>query len=217
MTDQQQYEAETDAALAAGQRPTTAAVRKIEREQIRYRMLEHSPGVHCWDSEDSRFLICEANHRNPDISFFLRKIEREQIRYRMLEHSPGVHCWDSEDSRFLICEANHRNPDIGPNYLLSMFVTSEYGLQMQDLQPKSLRCESLLAMAVPYLYFIKKTDNDDEDTEYEKSLGRLLIRRLLREFVGLEDSDKSTREVALGKFPSVKLFRLMLSLRMEKF
>uniref|UniRef100_A0A0M3IWZ2 WD_REPEATS_REGION domain-containing protein n=1 Tax=Ascaris lumbricoides TaxID=6252 RepID=A0A0M3IWZ2_ASCLU len=65
MTDQQQYEAETDAALAAGQRPTTAAVRKIEREQIRYRMLEHSPGVHCWDSEDSRFLICEANHRNP--------------------------------------------------------------------------------------------------------------------------------------------------------
>lgn len=29
MTDQQQYEAETDAALAAGQRPTTAAVRYI--------------------------------------------------------------------------------------------------------------------------------------------------------------------------------------------
>uniref|UniRef100_A0A7I4KED3 Anaphase-promoting complex subunit 4 WD40 domain-containing protein n=1 Tax=Brugia malayi TaxID=6279 RepID=A0A7I4KED3_BRUMA len=111
MTDQQQYEANANASsLAASKRPNTAVARKIQQEQIRYRL--------------------------PD-------------------YLPGFHCWDSNDSRYLICEANHRKPNTGPNYLLSIFVTSEDGLHMQDLQLKSRNSEILLGCTVPYIYFIR--------------------------------------------------------------
>lgn len=39
-------------------------------------------------------------------------------------------------------------------------------------------------------------DNDEsDDRNNEMSIGRLLIRQVLREFVGLEDSDATTKEV----------------------
>ncbi|VDM99684.1 unnamed protein product, partial [Onchocerca ochengi] len=66
MTDQQQYEADANAELIANNRPNAAVARKIEKEQIRYRLPDYLPGFHCWDSNDSRYLICEANHYKPN-------------------------------------------------------------------------------------------------------------------------------------------------------
>lgn len=48
------------------ERPKTAAARKIERDQSRYRMPQHLPGNLFWDQNDGRFLCCEANHINSD-------------------------------------------------------------------------------------------------------------------------------------------------------
>ncbi|VDN22760.1 unnamed protein product [Gongylonema pulchrum] len=45
----------------------SAACSKIEKEQTRYRLPDHFPGHHCWDDNDSRYLICEANYCKPDI------------------------------------------------------------------------------------------------------------------------------------------------------
>lgn len=40
-----------------------------------------------------------------------------------------------------------------------MFITSEDGLHMQDIQSCSHNCESLLSCAVPYLFFIRKVSS----------------------------------------------------------
>lgn len=44
----------------------TESCSKIEKEQVRYRLPDYQPGFHCWDSDDPRYLICEANHRIPN-------------------------------------------------------------------------------------------------------------------------------------------------------
>ncbi|EPB78587.1 hypothetical protein ANCCEY_02327 [Ancylostoma ceylanicum] len=59
MTDQQQYEAEAELASSQG-RPVTAAARKMEREQTRFRLPFHEPGFIFWDETDDRFLVCHA-------------------------------------------------------------------------------------------------------------------------------------------------------------
>jgi hypothetical protein len=65
ITDQQQSEAESENSRQ-GDRPKTAAARKIEKEQSRYRLPYHVPGNHFWDRVDPRFLVCEANHISAD-------------------------------------------------------------------------------------------------------------------------------------------------------
>lgn len=62
ITDQQQYETDSVQSLApnGAERPKTAAIRKIESEQSRFRMPAHLPGNHFWDQHDPRLLICEV-------------------------------------------------------------------------------------------------------------------------------------------------------------
>uniref|UniRef100_A0A914YAN2 Uncharacterized protein n=1 Tax=Panagrolaimus superbus TaxID=310955 RepID=A0A914YAN2_9BILA len=144
ITDQQQYEAEAEQAKP-GERPKTAAIRKIEREQSRFRLAEHFPGNHVWDKTDPRLLICEAIH------------------------STG---------------------DQNQNLLISMYVTTEHGVQMHDLQLKSDKAEQLLHLSVPYMYFFKNMESEEEDDPgVERSIARLLLRKTLREFVGLDEND----------------------------
>uniref|UniRef100_A0A0R3RL20 WD_REPEATS_REGION domain-containing protein n=1 Tax=Elaeophora elaphi TaxID=1147741 RepID=A0A0R3RL20_9BILA len=149
MTDQQQYEADTNATFTASNRPNTSVVRKIKKEQVRYRLPDYLPGFHCWDSNDSRYLICEANH----------------------------------------CK-----PNAGPNYLLSIFITSEDGLHMQDLQLQSRNAEALFGCTVPYIYFVRKDNDGNDNRSNEIRIGNLILRQVLREFVGLENSDTTTKE-----------------------
>ncbi|VDN30974.1 unnamed protein product [Cylicostephanus goldi] len=59
MTDQQQYEAEAELASSQG-RPVTAAARKMERDQTRFRLPLHEPASIFWDETDDRFLVCHA-------------------------------------------------------------------------------------------------------------------------------------------------------------
>ncbi|CAJ0941152.1 unnamed protein product, partial [Mesorhabditis belari] len=151
MTDQQEYEAEAEASLAAG-RPQTAAVRKLEREQT---------------------------------------------RFRMPYHKPGQFHWDAIDPRFLVFEAIYQNPEIGDNLIVSMFATSEHGIQLHDIQPRSAQCDSLIGVQVPHLFFIKKSEYEEEEVRHERTIGRLLIARTMREFAGLEHSDEATRKALL--------------------
>ncbi|MCP9263725.1 hypothetical protein DINM_007106 [Dirofilaria immitis] len=153
MTDQQQYEADANTTNIANNRPNTAVVRKIEKEQIRYRL--------------------------PD-------------------YLPGFHCWDSNDSRYLICEANHRKPNTGPNYFLSIFVTSEDGLYMEDLHLQSRNWEILLGCTIPYIYSVRKDNDEADNRNNEMNIGSLVLRQVLREFIGLENSDTTTKEAMMN-------------------
>ena len=84
-----------------------------------------------------------------------KKIEKEQSRFRMPDHFPGNHVFDKTDPRLLISEAIHINGDQSQNLLVSMYITTEHGVQMHDLQPNSEKAEQLLHLSVPYLYFLK--------------------------------------------------------------
>ncbi|KAK0394620.1 hypothetical protein QR680_000840 [Steinernema hermaphroditum] len=139
-----------------------------------------------------------TNDRRPKTAA-ARKIEKDKSRFRMPEHNPGRHAWDQRDPRFLVCEVNHTNAEIGPNYMMTMFVTSEHGIQIQDRISKPLKVDSLLTVAVPFMYFLKKSDSDEEDdVDIEISLSLLLLRRTLREFVSIDGSDAATTEAMLN-------------------
>ncbi|CAG9540911.1 unnamed protein product [Cercopithifilaria johnstoni] len=153
MTDQQQYEADNNATLIANKRSNTAVVRKIEKEQVRYHLPDYLPGFHCWDSNDSRYLICEANY----------------------------------------CKSN-----TGPNYFLSIFITSEDGLYMQDLHLQSRNAEVLLGCTVPYIYFVRRDNDEKEDRNNEMNIRNLLLRQVLREFIGIENSDATIKDAMMN-------------------
>ncbi|KAF7638044.1 Amidase domain-containing protein [Meloidogyne graminicola] len=160
ITDQQQYEQDSVATLpSTGSRPKTAAIRKIESEQSRFRLPFYIPGNFFWDQNDARLLICEA------------------------------------------ISINNLNDGImqSPSYLLTMFVTAEHGIQMQDLQQKSTKMDSLIFVSVPYIYFLRNIEADDEDEPggIEQSISRLVIRRTLREFIGIDNNDKEAIQAML--------------------
>uniref|UniRef100_A0A183C9R0 Amidase domain-containing protein n=1 Tax=Globodera pallida TaxID=36090 RepID=A0A183C9R0_GLOPA len=158
ITDQQQYEADAvggdhaDEGTAAGQRPKTAAIRKIESEKSRFRMPLHLPGNHFWDQHDPRLLVCEA--------------------------SP-------------VSGAVYADSSTSGSLWLTMFVTAEHGIQMHDLHKKPQKADSLLFVSVPHLYFLRNIEVEEEDDpQTELRISRLILRRTMREFVGIDPQDE---------------------------
>jgi hypothetical protein len=128
-----------------------------------------------------------------------RKIESDQSRYRMLYHLPANHYWDQTDARFLCCEANHVNADGSANMLLTMFVTADSGIQIQDLQTKPVKADALMWLNVPYVYYLKNIEVDEEDDiNVERSISRLLLRRTLREFINISLDEKPAIEAMIN-------------------
>ncbi|CAJ0578875.1 unnamed protein product, partial [Mesorhabditis spiculigera] len=111
-----------------------------------------------------------------------RKMEKEKMRFSMPCHKPGQIHWDASDSRFLVTEAIYQNPELGDNFVISMFATAEHGIQMHDVQQKSLQCDALMGVQVPFMFFIKKSEYEEEEVRHEKTVGRMLIARTMKEF-----------------------------------
>lgn len=98
-----------------------------------------------------------------------------------------------------------------------MFVTAENGIQLHDLIKVSPACEKLIGVTVPQMFFLKRvrpsldsnllfqSEFDDEEIRGEKTIGRLIVARTLREFAGLEQCDENTRKAMMD-------FSLYLSL-----
>ncbi|CAI5448849.1 unnamed protein product [Caenorhabditis angaria] len=126
-----------------------------------------------------------------------RKMAKEKSRFQMMMHRPGEVEWDETDQRFLVVECNHLQPDSTDNRILTMFVTSEHGIQLQDIQQKSQQCGRLVSVSVPNFYFLKKTDWDEEEIRGEKTIGKVLVAKTLREFSGVEVSDEGTRKAMM--------------------
>ncbi|CAB3396663.1 unnamed protein product [Caenorhabditis bovis] len=126
-----------------------------------------------------------------------RKMARAKSRFQMMLHRPGEICWDEFDPRYLVVECNNVHADSDDNRLLSMFVTAEHGIQLQDVQRKSQQCGRLVAVSVPHFYFVKKSDWDDEEIRGEKTIGKSLVAKILREFNGVENCDDATKKAMM--------------------
>uniref|UniRef100_A0A8C5EMS2 Intraflagellar transport 140 homolog (Chlamydomonas) n=1 Tax=Gouania willdenowi TaxID=441366 RepID=A0A8C5EMS2_GOUWI len=130
--------------------------------------------------------------------------ENEKQQFEGMELSgqcPVSHFWDESEPRLFVCETiptsdsqlAGRDPKVGRGPVLGGSRT-EHGLLLQDCYPKPSGLQALLAVAVPYYYFTPSASHD-EDTPQSLPM---VSRRVLRDFVGLENCEKATRDAMLN-------------------
>ncbi|MGH0139831.1 UNVERIFIED_CONTAM: hypothetical protein FKN15_009952 [Acipenser sinensis] len=106
---------------------------------------------------------------------------------------PVSQFWDESEPRLFVCETVLTIPasphthttdctDQADVLVVSFFSTQEHRLLLQDSYPRPAGMQALLALHVPYYYFTRK----------------MVSRQALRDFVGLEDCDKPTRDAMLN-------------------
>ncbi|XP_069761379.1 intraflagellar transport protein 140 homolog isoform X2 [Narcine bancroftii] len=151
----------------------------------------------------------------------LEESNMEKARSEMHElmgRYPVSHFWDQNEPKLFVCEASlaasrKRQSNITASVetsstgykvdvmVITFFSTQEHGLLLQDSFPKMESHEALLGLEVPYYYFSKKsgeTENDPESMPGSPSVPQMVARRPLRDFVGLEDCDKTTCDAMLN-------------------
>ncbi|XP_043945229.1 intraflagellar transport protein 140 homolog [Protopterus annectens] len=159
-------------------------------------------------------------------------------RAELLGHYPISHFWDPDESRLFACEVVKAL--LGPNkqcvlddskregssepvesFVISFFSTQEHGVLFQDSFPLLPAHQALLGLEVPYFYFTKKPGEEEKESGAapESAVPQMVAKRALRDFVGLEDCDKATREAMMNfsfyltigdmdeAFKSIKLIR----------
>uniref|UniRef100_A0A452HFV2 Intraflagellar transport protein 140 homolog n=1 Tax=Gopherus agassizii TaxID=38772 RepID=A0A452HFV2_9SAUR len=129
---------------------------------------------------------------------------------------PVSHFWDPGEPRLFVCEAvlepNLRFPDkqqrqtesseSTPDVLIiSFFSTEEHGLLLQDSFPLPSTYQALLGIEVPHYYFAKKPGEAEKEAQVESGsvqLSQMVAKRPMRDFIGLEECDKTAREAMLN-------------------
>ncbi|XP_030068388.1 intraflagellar transport protein 140 homolog [Microcaecilia unicolor] len=137
-------------------------------------LLGRIPISHFWDQSEPRLIVCEAVLPVPDSSSHSPKHKKE----KRVENSEN-----SVDAM-----------------IMSLFCTQEHGLLLQDSFPRAAAHQALLGIEVPYYYFTKKSGEEKEVTVDVESprIPQMVAKRPLRDFIGLEECDKTTREAMLN-------------------
>ncbi|XP_044159279.1 intraflagellar transport protein 140 homolog isoform X3 [Bufo gargarizans] len=139
---------------------------------------------------------------------------------KLLDRIPISHFWDQSEPRLLVCEAmlavpNSVHPSPNRNQLvevphgkedvlvMSFFSTQEHGLLLQESFPRPISFQSLLGIEVPHYYFTRKQPGEDEDKAESPEVGtpqipNMVAKKPLRDFIGLEDCEKATRDALLN-------------------
>ncbi|EMP40725.1 hypothetical protein UY3_02062 [Chelonia mydas] len=153
---------------------------------------------------------------------------------------PVSHFWDHSEPRLFVCEAvlepnlqfpdkkqqqtesSESTPDV---LIISFFSTEEHGLLLQDSFPLPSTYQALLGIEVPHYYFAKKPGEAEKEAQVESGsvqLSQMVAKRPMRDFIGLEECDKTTREAMLNfsfyltigdmdeAFKSIKLIKRQL-------
>ncbi|XP_066546422.1 intraflagellar transport protein 140 homolog [Amia ocellicauda] len=118
---------------------------------------------------------------------------------------PVTQFWDESEPRLFVCETEAMDPAmLSPArveqdevLVVSFFTTQEHGLLLQDSYPRPAGVQGLLALDVPFYYFTCKP-GESEGAPAPSSAPQMVSRRAMRDFVGLEDCDKPTRDAMLN-------------------
>ncbi|KAG8557746.1 hypothetical protein GDO81_016722 [Engystomops pustulosus] len=138
---------------------------------------------------------------------------------KLLDRIPISHFWDQSEPRLLVCEAmlaipnsahsspkhnqlvevSHGKEDI---LVMSFFSTQEHGLLLQESFPRPVAFQSLLGIEVPHYYFTRKPGEDEDKSERAEEdtphIPNMVAKKPLRDFIGLEDCEKATRDALLN-------------------
>uniref|UniRef100_A0A8C7NU40 Intraflagellar transport protein 140 homolog n=1 Tax=Oncorhynchus mykiss TaxID=8022 RepID=A0A8C7NU40_ONCMY len=130
---------------------------------------------------------------------------------KLSERCPVSHFWDENEPRLFVCETvlvsspqmDHLDRvGVVDVLVVTFFCTQEHGLLLQDSYPKPAGLQALLALDVPYYYFTCKPGERDPGTEEASAPAaqspHMVSRRALRDFQGLENCEKATRDAMLN-------------------
>ncbi|CAM4723917.1 unnamed protein product [Leuciscus chuanchicus] len=143
--------------------------------------------------------------------------QRTRCEGELAARCPVSQFWDENEPRLFVCETVPVNSDLLRSsqsqtekedvMVVTFFVTQEHGLLLQDSQPKPATLLSLLALDTPYYYYIcKLSEGGDQgqavstpaEAPQVPSAPQMVVRRALRDFVGLESCEKQTRDAMLN-------------------
>lgn len=139
-------------------------------------------------------------------------IDRSVVEYPDLHnHIPVCHFWDCSEPRLFVCETipetgvrspsqkNNQTESMLDVWVVSFFSTEEHGLLLQDSFPLPSLYEVLLGIDVPHYYFAKKPGETGKgQAELGSKVLQMASRQPMRDFVGLGDCDKATRDAMLN-------------------
>ncbi|XP_028845088.1 intraflagellar transport protein 140 homolog isoform X3 [Denticeps clupeoides] len=126
---------------------------------------------------------------------------------------PVSQFWDESEPRLFVCEtvlvnsvSQSEKADV---LVVTFFITQEHGLLLQDSTLRPIGVQGLLALDTPYYYYTCKLlfrrgglflpDPGEGAGDGEPSASpQMVVRRALRDFSGLEDCDKPTRDALLN-------------------
>lgn len=80
------------------------------------------------------------------------------------------------------------------------FVTSDYKVKRQSVINFEEGDETMLGVQVPFFYFMgRRLDDEDEDgEEQESATGMIILRKSMKDFVGLENVDDNTKSAIMN-------------------
>ncbi|KAK7004477.1 intraflagellar transport protein 140 [Biomphalaria glabrata] len=139
---------------------------------------------------------------------------------------PNSMYWDITEPKLFVCEAlilsntvdssDMKKPSLtkiveqGPAevMVISLFCTSENGILIQDNFPMPSYFQHMMGVEVPYYYFTLKGEAKHNDlSSYGGQVNpetgavtypRRVARKIMHDFVGLENSDKATRDAMMN-------------------
>uniref|UniRef100_A0A674PQ19 Intraflagellar transport 140 n=1 Tax=Takifugu rubripes TaxID=31033 RepID=A0A674PQ19_TAKRU len=117
---------------------------------------------------------------------------------------PVSQFWDENEPRLFVCETVENDGHVSPPQtdvsVVTLFCTQEHGLLLQDCLPKPPGLQALLAVDVPHYYFSCKPGERDPEVLKGSSaqFPHMVSRRPLRDFVGMENCEKATRDAMLN-------------------
>ncbi|XP_076446737.1 intraflagellar transport protein 140 homolog [Babylonia areolata] len=145
------------------------------------------PVSHYWDMEEPKLLVCEARVLTKDPSKDSKEVKKKHSLTKAVEEGPVE------------------------TMVVSLFCTSEQGVLIQDSYSTPQHFTTLMGIEVPYHYFVKKSQNQSaeeggdspSDSIVNPETGaitypKLVSRKIMRDFVGLEASDKTTRDAMMN-------------------
>ncbi|XP_030625080.1 intraflagellar transport protein 140 homolog [Chanos chanos] len=134
---------------------------------------------------------------------------------------PVSQFWDENEPYLFACETVLVNSDLQHTsqsqakeqddvVVVTLLVTQEYGLLLQDTQPKPANTHRLLCLDTPYYYytckvlfcrgglFLPAPGESVGGRDEVSSSSSMVVRQALRDFVGLEQCEKQTRDAMIN-------------------
>ncbi|KAK3552069.1 hypothetical protein QTP70_031784 [Hemibagrus guttatus] len=125
---------------------------------------------------------------------------------------PVSQFWDESEPRLFVCETVLVNSEYHITHqahaadkvdvsVVTFFMTQEHGLLLHDSQSRPATLQGLLALDTPYYYYTCKPgelDTTPLTPAAVPSSTHMVVRRALRDFVGLENCEKQTRDAMLN-------------------